>query len=147
MAYQLKNELLAVDIADPRGIPGERGSTGAALLRASGSRAIRFCVPESLVPGQGTGGIGLCSEFGIAQTIGYDEAESGGKFPKLGVGLLTRPDEAPYQFFRDYEAEPFSIMTEQQGTQSVTFTVLPKECNGYAVQLVKPSRSIMIGLS
>ncbi|MEK5163081.1 hypothetical protein NYE69_12180 [Paenibacillus sp. FSL R5-0527] len=136
MAYQLKNELLAVDIADPGEYRGTRFDWSG-FITGVRFASHTFCVPESLVPGQGTGGIGLCSEFGIAQTIGYDEAESGGKFPKLGVGLLTRPDEAPYQFFRDYEAEPFSIMTEQQGTQSVTFTVLPKECNGYAVQLVK----------
>ncbi|MGZ7441697.1 hypothetical protein [Paenibacillus sp. TH7-28] len=136
MAYQLINELLAVDIADPGEYRGTRFDWSGFItgVRFAGHT---FGVPESLIPGQGTGGKGLCSEFGIEQAIGYDEAGIGGKFPKLGVGLLTRPDAASYQFFRDYEAEPFSIMTEQKGPKSITFTVLPKDCNGYAMQLVK----------
>lgn len=136
MAYQLKNELLTVDIADPGEYRGTRFDWSGFItgVRFAGHT---FCVPESLIPGQGTGGKGLCSEFGIAQAIGYDEAESGGKFPKFGVGLLTRPDEAPYQFFRDYEAEPFPIQIHQRDPRSIVFTVLPQACNGYAVQLVK----------
>lgn len=95
-----------------------------------------FCVPESLVPGQGSGGIGLCNEFGIHEPIGYEDAPVGGKFPKLGVGLLTRPDDKAYDFFRPYEVEPFTVRVDASTTR-VTFTTEPNPCRGYAALLVK----------
>lgn len=95
-----------------------------------------FCTDESLTPGEGTGGSGLCNEFGIFQPIGYEEALLGGQFPKLGVGLLTRPDEASYKFSRPYMVEPFFIETKADDSK-VTFTVHAHPCNGYAAKLVK----------
>jgi hypothetical protein len=96
-----------------------------------------FCMPESLEPGQGTGGIGLCNEFGIDQAIGYDDTLPGEAFPKLGIGLLKRLDAEPYNFFRPYEiVGPFPIQVE--ATERVArFVVEPIDCRGYAVRLTK----------
>ncbi len=96
-----------------------------------------FCVPEDYDPAAGTGGIGLCNEFGIEKSIGFDEALPGQAFPKLGIGLITRPDHEPYNFFRPYEiAQPFPIQIESESSQ-VRFTVEPLECRGYAVRQTK----------
>lgn len=95
-----------------------------------------FCVPESLKPGKGTGGAGICNEFGINGAIGYDEAGLGGKFPKLGVGLLTRKDGAPYFFAEDYEVEPFNVNISCAGSW-VEFVTEPVDCNGYSAELKK----------
>ncbi|HQE93148.1 MAG TPA: hypothetical protein PLH19_16330 [Anaerolineae bacterium] len=96
-----------------------------------------FCVPESRVPGEGTGGVGLCNEFGIEEVIGYDEATPGEAFPKLGIGLLARPDEKPYNFFRPYEiVAPFPIHVTAKATRA-KFVVDPVDCRGYAVRLTK----------
>lgn len=139
MAYQLRNEQLVVNIAK-LGEP-YRGSrfewagfiTGIKLLRGNHT----FCVEESRTPGEGTGGQGLCSEFGITKPVGYDEAKAGDLFPKLGIGLLTRPDEAEYQFFREYQIDPFEVEVRQVTDQAIEFVSLPRECLGYAAKIVK----------
>jgi hypothetical protein len=81
--------------------------------------------------------VGLCNEFGIDAPIGYEDCPVGGAFPKLGVGLLVRPDSEPYNFFRPYSvAQPFPLEIEQ-GENSITFTSQPLETRGYAARLVK----------
>lgn len=43
---------------------------------------------------------GPVEEFG---TLGYEEAKAGGTFLKIGVGMLRKPDDAPYSGYRLYE--------------------------------------------
>ena len=93
-------------------------------------------MPESPIPGQGSGGFGLCNEFGIETPIGYDAAKPGEKFLKLGTGLLTRPDESDYFFFDKYEVTPFPVKIET-GYNTAVFRVEPVDCNGYAVKMTK----------
>jgi len=96
-----------------------------------------FCVPEDHDPAKGTGGIGLCAEFGIEKAIGYVDAKPGEPFPKLGIGLLKRPQDANYRFFVDHEiASLFPIEIEILPNQA-RFVVEPLECRGYAVRLTK----------
>jgi hypothetical protein len=35
--------------------------------------------------------------------FGYNEARAGGTFVKIGVGVLRKPDDAPYDHYRPYE--------------------------------------------
>jgi hypothetical protein len=96
-----------------------------------------FCVPESLDPGKGTGGWGLCNEFGNDKPIGYDEIKPGDIFPKLGIGLLKRRDHEKYSCFVNYEiVQPFPIRYDVSKNQ-VIFTVDPIDCHGYSVRLTK----------
>lgn len=44
--------------------------------------------------------MGPVEEFG---PVGFDEVKTGSTFLKIGVGLLTRPDEKPYSNFRLYQ--------------------------------------------
>lgn len=54
--------------------------------------------------------------------VGFDEALPGGLFFKPGVGLLRRPDDAPYDHFRLYEvADPGVWEVAQNGSDSVRF--------------------------
>lgn len=78
-----------------------------------------FCVPEQYEPGRGSGGSGLCNEFGIRTPIGYDEAKVGDQFPKIGTGLLKRKSEEGYDFFTPYEVEPFPVFVNS-GTQAAS---------------------------
>jgi hypothetical protein len=133
----LKNDRLVVMVALPNQVyKGSRFDWTGFVLQVTLDDKHTFCTQESLRPGEGTGGIGLCNEFGIERAIGYDETPIHGKFPKIGVGLLVKPDELPYSFFRDYAIEPFPILIDQADT-AVTFTSLPVEHNGYAAQLIK----------
>ena len=43
--------------------------------------------------------MGPVDEFG---PVGYDDAKEGGTFLKIGVGILTKPDEKAYNSFRLY---------------------------------------------
>ncbi|WP_059046286.1 hypothetical protein [Paenibacillus rubinfantis] len=138
MAYQLKNEQLRVEIAElGEAYQGTRFDGAGFITGVELNGRHQFCVPESLTPGAGTGGIGICSEFGIKEAIGYEDTRIGELFPKLGVGLLTRPDEAEYQFYRDYACQRFETRVEQKGEQQICFTTLPAECRGYAARVQK----------
>ncbi|MUG43875.1 hypothetical protein [Paenibacillus woosongensis] len=138
MGFQLSNEHLIVDIAAVGDYKGTRFDwsgfiTGITMREGNHS----FCVPESLKSGEGTGGSGLCNEFSLKEAIGYEDATVGGQFPKLGVGLLTRTDAAPYQFYRNYPLQPYRIDAEIRNEQNIVFTVHPMSCGGYAAQLEK----------
>lgn len=95
-----------------------------------------FCAPESPIPGEGSGGFGFCNEFGIHTPIGFDEANPGEKFHKIGTGLLTRPHESDYFFFDKYEVTPFPVSIET-GSDYVSFEIEPVECRGFAVHMIK----------
>jgi hypothetical protein len=137
MAHILSNGILTVEIAEPGTYKGTRFDwTGFITQVTLEEGKHTFCVPESLMPGKGSGGIGLCNEFAISRAIGYDEAAAGEWFPKPGIGLLQKLDDAPYDFFRTYPLIPFKITVEKSG-QAVTYTVHPEECRGYSMLLTK----------
>jgi len=137
MAHILSNGILTVEIADVGAYNGTRfdwtGFITGVTLEHGGHT---FCVPESLVAGQGSGGMGLCNEFGISRAIGYEEAEAGEWFPKPGVGLLQKQSDEAYAFYGDYPLLPFTIQ-EETSQHSITYTVQPMECRGYSMRLVK----------
>jgi hypothetical protein len=81
-------------------------------------------------------GQGLYNEFGITRPIGYEDCGVGEKFPKPGVGLLTRTGNVPYRFFEKYEVEPFGIVIER-GKEWIKYTVLPEDCRGYSTKGIK----------
>lgn len=91
----------------------------------------KFCMPESLIKGKGTGGYGLCNEFGIDEAIGYDEIDSGEFFPKIGVGLLKKSNNEPYDFFNNYEIIPFKAEILREDN-SILLKHEPIMCNGYS---------------
>jgi hypothetical protein len=96
-----------------------------------------YCVPEDPDPAQGTGGIGLCNEFGIETAVGYADAQPGEPFPKLGIGLLEKIDDGPYSFMRPFrivERFPIQVETAENAAQ---FVVEPLACRGYAARLTK----------
>lgn len=134
----LQSDRLTVEIAQPGSVyTGTRFDWTAFITQVTLDGTHTFCVPESFTPGQGTGGVGLCNEFGIEEVIGYDEVQPGDPFPKLGIGLLTRPDEKPYNFFRPHDiVTPFPIHVTADATQAM-FTVEPVDCRGCAVRLTK----------
>jgi hypothetical protein len=137
-AVRLRSDRLVVDIAGPGTVyRGTRFDWTGFITQVTLEGGHTFCVPESLEPGQGTGGIGLCNEFGIDAPVGYDAAGPGEPFPKLGIGLLVRPDEGPYNFFRTHEiAQPFPIHVEA-GDSTARYAVEPVDCWGYAARLEK----------
>jgi hypothetical protein len=139
----IKSSRLTVEIAQPGTIyTGTRFDWSGFITQVTLDGEHTFCMPESLQPGQGSGGIGLCNEFGNELAVGYDEVQPGESFPKLGIGLLKRPDEGKYSFFRPHEiVEKFPIQVDS-GADQARFTVHPVECRGYATKLEKTLRVV-----
>ncbi|MFD1775273.1 hypothetical protein [Paenibacillus rhizophilus] len=139
MGYTLRNGILEADIRGPDTGTGSRfDRTGwiTQVRLTSGPEIHEFCMPESMEAGRGTGGTGLCGEFGISSPAGYDEAAAGGQFSKIGVGLLTKRENEDYHFSGQYPVLPYSVLTEvKEG--SIRFVVMPAECGGYAFRLEK----------
>jgi len=137
-SIQLKSDRLFVEIAVPGSVyGGTRFDWSGFITQVTLDGKHTFCVPESLKEGEGTGGIGICNEFGNEKTVGFEDARPGDLFPKLGIGLLRRPDKEGYNFFHPYEiAQPFHIQVEETENQA-RFVVDPLDCRGYAAQLTK----------
>jgi hypothetical protein len=138
MTITLESNRLAVEIADPGAVyTRTRFDWTGFITQVTLDGQHTFCVPEDYDPAKGTGGIGLCNEFGNELAVGYAEAKPGEAFLKLGIGLLQRPDEGPYNFFRPHQiVERFPIRVEASEASAV-FTVEPIECRGYAARLQK----------
>ncbi|HBR34930.1 MAG TPA: hypothetical protein DD734_09865 [Firmicutes bacterium] len=135
--FKLENNRLQVEIDEPGELyHGSRFDWTGFITQVTLDGQHTYCVPESLVPGQGSGGCGICNEFGIAEPLGYEDVAPGGYFPKIGVGLLKRPDQKPYDFFRPYEIIPFPV-TVLKIPNGLKFLVEPLECNGYLFELEK----------
>ena len=134
---RIENDRLEVEIAEIGDYRGSRfdwtGFITQVRLKDGGHT---FCVPESRIAGQGTGGSGLSNEFGLFKAIGYEDAAVGEGFPKLGIGILTRTDEEDYNFFKAYPIEPFEVDIKQD-VDRIRYRVLPKDCRGYAAELEK----------
>ncbi|WP_150275234.1 hypothetical protein [Paenibacillus tepidiphilus] len=137
MAFTLNNGILSAVIEEPGAYGGTRFDWSGFISQVTLERGgYTFCVPESLSPGAGTGGAGLCNEFGISRAIGYEEAKVGEWFPKPGVGLLQKTAAGPYSFSGEYPLIPFTF-NMQRNESAVTYTVEPLECRGYSMRLTK----------
>ncbi|MGM9520938.1 MAG: hypothetical protein ACI3VB_00480 [Oscillospiraceae bacterium] len=89
-----------------------------------------FCVVEPTdLPQPTSGGVGMCNE--IKDDL-WDSTPAGGKVPKFGIGVLTKPDDKPYEIYIPYEVDPFPISVLREGN-TMTFDTAPKPCQGYAL--------------
>jgi hypothetical protein len=96
-------------------------------------------VPE-VVAGPNTAITGPVEEF--QRPLGYDDAQPGGGFIKIGVGVLKKPaDGANYSAFRLYEIADGGRRTLQTRADSVTFTHDVREpVSGYGYAYTKVLR-------
>jgi len=134
---RISSGLLDVDIARPENLFSmARFDHTGFITQVTFDSVHTFCTAEAFRENEGTGGIGLCNEFGLFDPIGYDTAALGEYFPKVGAGLLRKPDINKYSHFYKYDVLPFTIETEYNKNK-VTFTVQPMDCRGYAVRQEK----------
>jgi len=138
MSIVIQSPQLKVEIAQPGSVYNRtRFDWSAFITQVTLDGKHTFCVPEDYDPQKGTGGIGICNEFGIEAPIGYDDAKIGDTCPKLGIGLLKKIAEGPYNFTAPYEiVETFPIDIDST-EDSVRFCVQPIDCRGYSARLIK----------
>lgn len=135
--YILKNDRLLVEVSKLGAYyNGARFDWNGFITQITLDGQHTFCVPESLEPGIGSGGCGLCGEFGIDKPIGYDDTSVGDYFIKIGVGLLKKADMSEYDFFKPYEIiqQSCDVIVDRD---AVTFSISTSEYNGYAYDYQK----------
>ena len=72
--------------------------------------------------------------------VGWDEAEAGGVFLKIGVGLLRRPDDGKYDNYRLYDIADSGKWTVKTDRQSIEFTQDVGAAAGYGYRYRKTLR-------
>lgn len=77
---------------------------------------------------------GVPEEFATNNSaLGWDEAKVGGTFIKIGVGVLRKPDNRPYNLFRLYDIVDSGKWTVRKTSRWVEFTQeLSDPATGYA---------------
>jgi hypothetical protein len=134
---KIKSSVLTVEISKPGTFySGSRFDWTGFITQITLNGKHHFCVDESLIKGFGTGGRGLCNEFGIHEPIGYEEARVGECFPKLGIGLLEKKSDEPYDFFEAYAISPYEVDVKSDANR-VSFMSKSCSCRGYAARLQK----------
>jgi len=56
-----------------------------------------------------------------APGLGYDDAKTGGKFIRIGIGILERPDNNPYETFKTYKIIDNGIWDVKKGEDWIEF--------------------------
>ena len=138
MSFKLNNEYISLDIREPGEFYRDsRFDWTGQITQVTYLNKHTFCTAESLdeqlVNKQGCG---LNNEFGIESSLGYDDCCSGGKFHKIGVGLLTRKSTEPYNFFEDYAVSPYPFSFKLKD-ESVKFYYKASPSGGYSFQFEK----------
>lgn len=80
---------------------------------------------------------GTAEEFGMEQPLGYAGAKPGGTFVKIGVGVLRRPDDQAYQFYRAYEVEQWLEWKVEQSKNLIRFQQELRERDGWGYRYAK----------
>lgn len=129
----LRNSRLKIEIARPDASPiGSRWDRSGFIRQITLDERHTFCGEE----GGGNWGAGLCSEFGMHTALGYNEIAPGEWFPKLGIGLVRRLDDGPYDFSENTEVKPFPLFVDE-ATDWVRFRFEPVPCLGFAARFEK----------
>ncbi|MRW92087.1 hypothetical protein GJ699_19000 [Duganella sp. FT80W] len=96
---------------------------------------------EQIATGTSTTMVGLPEEFASLPertALGWEAAKPGGTFVKIGVGILRKPDEQPYDHFRQYEIVKGTQWEVEKQANAVTFKqVINDADSGYGYVYTK----------
>ncbi len=85
---------------------------------------------------------GPAEEFAMVEPMGFDEAEPGDSFVKIGVGLLRKGDESEYRFNGDYEIVRAGKWEIERETDRVDFFQDLTGERGWAYRYLKTVRLV-----
>jgi len=94
----------------------------------------------NIVTGPCSNMMGVAEEFTNDEhtALGWDDAKVGGTFIKIGVGVLRKPDDAPYSNFRLYDIVNGGKWTVRKTSNSVEFVQeLSDPASGYGYVYTK----------
>ena len=73
----------------------------------------------------------------IAPGLGFDEAKAGGKFIRIGVGIIERPDDKPYETYKTYKILDHGKWDIYEGDDWIEFKHIIKSDIGYGYVYTK----------
>ncbi len=136
MAHILKNENLEIQIDVPlENYNFSRFDWTGKIVDVKFKNISLTSVEDPNCKNENIFGKGFYNEFGIDTALGFEEAEIGGWFHKIGVGILKKED-TKYFFNKHYEIKPaeFQISTH---LNRVVITCISAHFNGYSYELHK----------
>ncbi len=84
---------------------------------------------------------GTAEEFGmLLAPLGYADAKKGGRFLKIGIGQLERPDDKEYQFNRPYKIVDAAPWTVEARDNRIVFRQAAELAGGFSYEYVKRVR-------
>lgn len=138
MSIQLKNDNLCLELNKPGKVyQGSRFDWTGQIVQITYLGKHTFCTKELKDEKfYKTQGQGLYNEFGIDMPVGYDACRPCDQFPKIGVGLLTKKYDIPYDFFNPYQIDPFQF-TYTKTLSNIIFRCQSNSYGDYAFGLEK----------
>jgi len=138
MAFELRNEYLCLEMQEPgKNYRGSRFDWSGQIIQITFLNKHTFCTRETFNEfNQNKHGRGLYNEFGIDHPVGYNECPVNGLFPKIGVGLLKKKSLKPYEFFEDYNFEPY-YFSSSFDKKRASFSCKTNRCREYSFELNK----------
>lgn len=134
--YQLKSNRLTLLIPDPSSLEAlahrfdPTGVVSEIIL--DNNIYLTASEPHNVIGGGlHSAGRGLSCEFKFDT---FPQTAVGAYALKLGVGLLKKPDEKPFDHHRKYEKQPFSHEVLSRTQQKITFRTTSIECDGYRTE-------------
>jgi len=136
MAYILKNEHLEVHIDLPLENYGlSRFDWTGKIVAVKFQDVYLSGIERTDIENTDLIGKGFYNEFGIDKALGYDTAEVGSWFHKIGVGLLKKEDRQ-YSFANNYQIKPAEFRVKTL-TNKVLIQCKSVAVNGYSYLLKK----------
>lgn len=135
--YVIQSDRLRIEIAEPATVAEmtTRFDYTGFVTQVVLDDAVYFAATEprsARVPS--SGGRGLCSAYRFDV---MKEAKCGAWVPRLGVGLIQKPDEEGFCNNRRYPCLPFRSEVVDKTPSQIAFCTLPKACMGYAAETTR----------
>ncbi len=127
--FKINSNRLSVSIAEPNVEHNTaRFNRNGFITSVILDKQHEFCGDER----GGTEGYGLCCE--VTTCVMYDDIQIGEQFPKFGVGILTKFENARYDSLKHYEVEPFTFHSSQESDCKLVIDTEPCPFHGYALK-------------
>lgn len=136
MSYILKNKNLEIRIDSPlENYNFSRFDWTGKIVEVRFQNTLLSSVEQIDTQNENHFGKGFYNEFGIDSALGFEEAEIGDWFHKIGVGLLKKEDNQ-YLFNKPYQIRPSKFNTSAEPNK-IIIECKSETINGYSYLLKK----------
>lgn len=142
MAIELKNAQIRLVIGEAgKEYTGSRFDWCGQILEIHYRDGIQLCGRERKGPPQASDhlGIGLHNELGTEGALAFDACPSGEYFLKIGLGLMKKDYQGPFDYYRSHSMNPLQVKVEE-GQDIIRFSQKSPLLHGFAYSYQKSIR-------